>query len=342
VNNVARIILLIFSLFTAFPAQADDMFLAILHYNFYDVKRLIQQYPSIVHSTDLFGNTPLHQAAKQNDSTITQILLDAGANPNAKSNDNVTPLQNADFYNCSSVTQILLDAGADPNAKDIWDNTPLHSAAFYCQSSTNSCAVRTLLNAGANPNTKDNVGRAPIDRTINKKVKTLLNNFNKLNVQFSKEKNKKLFFQKMRSNDYLSKMNIPEDTVDLFVQNMLMRNIIDINTVHSPINIKHFKLFKIGRLPVRQFKILLAHLNPTTSELSFLWDKSWTRGNATELSKALQSFYSTTKESPYLHVKGSNYKSYIKAIQHYGIAQRTLQNGPFSYDAIQIIMQHVS
>ena len=55
----------------------------------------------------------------------TKRLLDAGANPNAISQDGQTPLHCA---RTAEITKALLDAGANPNAIDDFGKTPLYYA----------------------------------------------------------------------------------------------------------------------------------------------------------------------------------------------------------------------
>ena len=62
----------------------------------------------------------------------TQVLTTVGAEPNARTSDNITPLHWAAGYNDNpGVTQSLIAVGADPKAKDNDGSTPLHRAAEY-------------------------------------------------------------------------------------------------------------------------------------------------------------------------------------------------------------------
>ena len=83
--------------------------------------------------------------------SIVKILVDAGANPNAKG-DTETVLCNATYYNARvESVGILVQAGADVNAncgyasEERSDWTPLYVATYLGRSSI----VKILVDAGA-------------------------------------------------------------------------------------------------------------------------------------------------------------------------------------------------
>ena len=57
--------------------------------------------------------------------------------------------------------ELLLDLGADPNAKDNYDWTPLHWASHYGKTE----AIELLLKAGSDVDAKNNNGYTPLHLT---------------------------------------------------------------------------------------------------------------------------------------------------------------------------------
>jgi peptidoglycan/LPS O-acetylase OafA/YrhL len=75
-----------------------------------------------------FGVTALSWAALEGRAEIVELLIEAGADVNAKNRDGATPLHAAAFMGQLEVAQLLLENGADISAKTYNGDTPLDSA----------------------------------------------------------------------------------------------------------------------------------------------------------------------------------------------------------------------
>ncbi len=68
---------------------------------------------------DSLGRTPLHLSVERGDIDTVRVLLDAGADPNARDKDGITALNLCkSFHGLSDIAQLLLAAGGNPNLVD--------------------------------------------------------------------------------------------------------------------------------------------------------------------------------------------------------------------------------
>src|SRR6185436_17091542 len=123
------------------------------------------------------GQTPLMWAAAENQPAMVKVLVDHGANVNARSNVNnferqvtaeprmqarpsggFTPLLYAARKGCLQCAEILLKAGADKDLNDPDDVSPLLLATL----NFNFDIAALLVQKGANVNKWDTWGRSPI------------------------------------------------------------------------------------------------------------------------------------------------------------------------------------
>jgi ankyrin repeat protein len=93
------------------------------------------------------GETPLHWAASSDDVDVAEVLIGAGADVDAPEGSIGTPLENAIGYGCWHVARRLVEAGATINK--LW-----HAAALG-----RLTRMEELLNTGPKP-TADNVNEA--------------------------------------------------------------------------------------------------------------------------------------------------------------------------------------
>ena len=105
-----------------------------------------------------YGITPLHKAIDYGYKNIVELILDRGGNLNKEDKDGNTPLQKAACKGLNETVKLLLERGAEVDKEDLWGHTALHWAAIYGHEDV----VRTLLENGAMPNARDNRGRSPL------------------------------------------------------------------------------------------------------------------------------------------------------------------------------------
>jgi ankyrin repeat protein len=133
---------------------------------------LLLEHGAEVGEADPNGETALHrvanmrQAPQEAAAAMATLLIDRGADINARNWDDVTPLHQAVRARNLSVVEVLLARGADPNARDrLRGSTPLRRAVSGTGASltagTSSLMVpltRLLLEHGADPNARDKRG----------------------------------------------------------------------------------------------------------------------------------------------------------------------------------------
>lgn len=135
------------------------------------IVELLLAHGATVADADARGETPLHRLG---DSLVpagpatlmATLLLDRGADPNARNWDDVTPLHQAVRRRNLAVVEVLLARGADANARDkIRGSTPLRRAVSATGASgTRGTAdlmvplTRLLLEHGADPDARDKRG----------------------------------------------------------------------------------------------------------------------------------------------------------------------------------------
>ena len=79
-------------------------------------------------STNAMANTPLHAAAAGRQLPIVSLLLEHGADPNARQHGGFTPLHSAAQAGDVEMARVLLKAGADPRARADNQQSPLDLA----------------------------------------------------------------------------------------------------------------------------------------------------------------------------------------------------------------------
>ena len=108
----------------------------------------------LINQRDSEGKTALYWAAVQRNLAMVRLLLNRGADVNAKHQFDQTALQAAACFGREGVVQLLFEMGADVNAKDKTGMTALHFAAWFGHEGV----VQLLLEMGADVNAKSKPG----------------------------------------------------------------------------------------------------------------------------------------------------------------------------------------
>jgi len=133
-----------------------------------------------------YSKPTLHGAAWDGDLDTVKQLLDNGADVNLKDSD-MTALHYATSGKHEKIVVLLLESGADANARDGTDRTPLITAAFWGHIGI----ARRLIEKGADVNAKDNIGTTALDQAQNVGLKSLLRSHGaKTGKELKKEKGK--------------------------------------------------------------------------------------------------------------------------------------------------------
>ncbi|KAF9615381.1 hypothetical protein IFM89_023032 [Coptis chinensis] len=128
----------------------------------------LEENPSLLNQkNDVMAQTPLHVAAGYNNVEILKYLFNFSGpdkvHLEATNMYGETPLHMAAKNGCGGATRLLLDHGAYVEAKANNGMTPLHLAVWYSHSAEDCLTVRTLLEYNADCSVKDNDGLAPIN-----------------------------------------------------------------------------------------------------------------------------------------------------------------------------------
>ena len=114
--------------------------------------------------------TALNRAVSSSNAISTELLLEAGADPNSRDeNDNpaifeaAKVLEMCDSRPATRTVKLLHKHGANLKARDSSQSTLLHVAAEAC----NIEAVRMLLAEGLDPDIADNLGQKPLHKVLN-------------------------------------------------------------------------------------------------------------------------------------------------------------------------------
>ncbi|WP_020531549.1 ankyrin repeat domain-containing protein [Flexithrix dorotheae] len=128
--------------------------------------KLIDADKSLINSYSGDGFTPLGLAAFFGFFDLVKLLLAKGADPNLASNNQfkVAPIHSACAISSYEIAKLLIENGANVNARQMQGVTPLHSAAHNGEAEI----VKLLLENGAKVNAKLETGQTALAMAIDK------------------------------------------------------------------------------------------------------------------------------------------------------------------------------
>jgi len=126
-----------------------------------ELRNLLGRVPELAQQIAVDGFTALGLAAFFCHEAAVRALLDAGADPRLASRNamRVAPLHSAVARRCLPVARLLLDRGADVNARQAGGFTPLHGAA----ANGDRALSELLVDRGADPSLRDAGGHTASD-----------------------------------------------------------------------------------------------------------------------------------------------------------------------------------
>lgn len=146
-------------------------------------QKLLRDNPSLINDRNpIMVQTPLHVSAGQNNAEIVKHLLDwpgpEKAELEARNMYGETPLHMAAKNGCNQAAKILLAHGAAVESKANNGMTPLHLAVWHSLRDEDYSTVETLLNYGADCSAEDNEKLTPLNHLSqtpgNQKLRELL------------------------------------------------------------------------------------------------------------------------------------------------------------------------
>ncbi|QEN06050.1 hypothetical protein EW093_15585 [Thiospirochaeta perfilievii] len=124
-----------------------------------------------INAKNINGETPLHQAITTDNVIVANLLIERGASIEAKDNQLNTPLHSCVYWNAYESAHLLVEKKADINAKNIKNRTPLHEAVL----TEDTDIVTFFIKNKSNLNARDNNGQTPLFYAVKNNFPDILN-----------------------------------------------------------------------------------------------------------------------------------------------------------------------
>ena len=126
------------------------------------LRKLLSKDENWLEKRDKYRRTPLHSAARYGAFEAASLLLDQGADFNAKDESGDTPLHLASIFRHDEIVDLLIQHKADVDTLNFHGQAPLHLASLY----GNPESIKSLLAAGAKINIGDADGNTPLHTAV--------------------------------------------------------------------------------------------------------------------------------------------------------------------------------
>lgn len=127
------------------------------------VAEVFKMRPHWSNDFDKAGNSHLHNAVEKGDYELVQVLLDSGADPNARNNMGYTPLHFAVIFRDIKIVELLVKNNSNVNARSNSGKTPLHLLTLQGESEVSIEIAELLLKNYASMSIRDAAGFTPLD-----------------------------------------------------------------------------------------------------------------------------------------------------------------------------------
>jgi ankyrin repeat protein len=122
------------------------------------LRKLLSKDENWLEKRDKYQRTPLHSAARYGAFKAASLLLDRGANFDAKDESENTPLHLSSIFGHDEIVDLLIQHKVDVDMFNAQGQAPLHLASLY----GNPESIKLLLAAGAKINIRDADGNIPL------------------------------------------------------------------------------------------------------------------------------------------------------------------------------------